>query len=245
MPSLPRIVWTFWLQGWGVAPETAQACVVSWRRLNPGWDVRAIDESTLPAFLAPSVIERLTATRKEPEALSDQIRIELLHAHGGVWVDATAMCAKPLDEWLPQRMRSGFFAFERPGPDRMIASWFLAASRPSYIASKWRDSAAEYWADRNERDNYFWFHQLFAQLYAQDETFRCDWDLTPALPARHEFHFSPNDTRLTARATAAHIDALSAPPSPVFKLTHKLSQTVEGNSLMEVLRAFGRGEPTR
>ncbi|MGH6952032.1 MAG: capsular polysaccharide synthesis protein, partial [Vitreimonas sp.] len=32
MDSLPRIVWTLWLQGWDAAPETARACLASWRR---------------------------------------------------------------------------------------------------------------------------------------------------------------------------------------------------------------------
>lgn len=244
MDSLPRIVWTLWLQGWDNAPETARACLTSWRRQNPGWDVRAIDGSTVSAFLPPSIVERLTATPREPEALSDQIRIELLHAHGGVWSDATAMCAKPLDAWLPQRMRSGFFAFERPGPDRMIATWFLAASRPNNIVNKWRDSATAYWAGREARDSYFWFHELFARLYNEDESFRNDWHLTPALPANHRFHFSPNDPRLIATATPGYIGALGAAPPPVLKLTHKLPTIIAPNSLVDLLRAFGRGEPT-
>jgi hypothetical protein len=209
--------------------------------LNPGWEVRAIDGSLLAGYVSPATYAHVAAIPKEPEAFADQIRVELLHAHGGVWADATAMCAIPLDHWLPQRMRTGFFAFERPTADRMIASWFLAASVPCNIVAKWRASVAAYWTGREYRDDYFWFHKLFAALYEEDESFRADWDATPSLPAQHAFHFAPEDSRLTSPATPDYIAALASPPSPVFKLTHKLSQSSGANSLLQRLCDFGSG----
>jgi hypothetical protein len=138
-------------------------------------------------------------------------------------------------------MRTGFFAFERPTADRMIASWFLAASVPCNIVAKWRASVAAYWTGREYRDDYFWFHKLFAALYEEDESFRADWDATPSLPAQHAFHFAPEDSRLTSPATPDYIAALASPPSPVFKLTHKLSQSSGANSLLQRLCDFGSG----
>jgi hypothetical protein len=219
----------------------AQACLASWRRLNPDWEIRAIDGPGAAEYLDARTFEQIAAVPKEPEAFSDQIRIELLHAHGGVWADATAMCAIPLERWLPQRMPAGFFAFERPTPDRMIASWFLAASKASNIVAQWRAGVVAYWAGRQFRDDYFWFHQLFAAAYDNDERFRADWHATPALPAWHAFHFAPEDSRLTAPATPNHAAALAAPPSPVFKLTHKLSRPAGPDSLLRLLCDFGRG----
>ena len=240
-PHLPKIIWLLWLQGWEEAPPVAQACLTSWRRLNPGWDVRAIDGPGAAAHLDTPTFERIAAVPKEPEAFSDQIRIELLHAHGGVWADATAMCAVPLEQWLPQRMPAGFFAFERPTPDRMIASWFLAASTGSNVVAKWRAEVVAYWTGRQYRDDYFWFHKLFAAAYDGDERVRAEWDATPKLPAWHAFHFAPEDRRLTAPATPEHIAALARPPSPVFKLTHKLSASAGPDSLLELLCDFGLG----
>jgi hypothetical protein len=244
-PSLPRIVWLLWLQGWNEAPPVARACLASWHRLNPGWDVRAIDGPGAAEYLSAQTFEQIAALPKEPEAFADQIRIELLHAHGGVWADATAMCAVPLDQWLPQRMPAGFFAFERPTPDRMIASWFLAAFDSCNIVAKWRDSVAAYWTGRQYRDDYFWFHRLFAAVYERDDSFRTDWDATPSLPAQHAFHFAPEDRRLTSPATRDYVAALAAPPSPVFKLTHKLSAQPAPNSLLQLLCEFGRGGSSR
>ena len=193
-------------------------------------------------YVNSQAFARIAAVPKEPEAFADQIRIELLHTHGGVWADATAMCATPLDDWLPERMTaSGFFAFDRPTPDRMIASWFLAACVPCNIVAQWRASVAGYWTGRESRHDYFWFHELFAALYEEDRSFRSDWQATPSLPARHAFHFGPEDRRLTSVPTPDDIAALASPPSPVFKLTHKLSESAGSSSLLQLLCDFGRG----
>lgn len=238
---LPKILWLLWLQGWSEAPPVARACLQSWRRLNPAWEIRAIDGRTFSRYVSPNAFARIAAVPKEPEAFADQIRIELLYTHGGVWADATAMCARSLDDWLPQRMASGFFAFERPTEDRVIASWFLAASVGSEIVAKWRASVAAYWIGRESRHDYFWFHRLFGMLYEDDRGFRSQWDATPSLPARHPFHFGPEDRRLIAAPTPDYIAALASPPSPVFKLTNKLSENPGPNSLLQALCDFGCG----
>ena len=79
-----------------------RACLESWRNRNPDWIVHALDERTLSNFIPRDRLEQILRTpRNEIEALSDRIRIELLSRYGGVWVDATTLCARPLDEWLP------------------------------------------------------------------------------------------------------------------------------------------------
>ena len=57
---------------------------------------------------------------------------------GGVWVDASVVPVKPLSQWLGDALtEAGFFAFERPGPDRPISSWFLAATPRNLIFREW------------------------------------------------------------------------------------------------------------
>lgn len=46
-----------------------------------------------------------------PAAESDILRLYLLKKYGGVWVDATNLCRRPLDAWLPSAACEGFFAF--------------------------------------------------------------------------------------------------------------------------------------
>ena len=117
-----KTVWMYWHQGWDDAPPIVQACRNSWERLNPGYEVRALDRHSmfehvdLPAGVGPDR-DDLTLTK-----LSNVIRLRLLARHGGVWADATVLCAWPLDDWLPHRLGEGFFAFKEPGPGRMLST---------------------------------------------------------------------------------------------------------------------------
>ena len=129
------------------------------------------------------------------QALSDIVRINLLADYGGVWVDATCVCVKPLNIWLPQLMNQGFFAFSKPANDRELSSWFLASEKHGYIVQKWREHTNNVWRsgtnieivngllsyeEMNSKDlwdspsqlPYFWFHYSFTYLLNTDTTFR-------------------------------------------------------------------------
>jgi hypothetical protein len=242
----PKILWLLWLQGWELAPQVALACRRSWESLNPGWTIHSLDAQTLRHFLPPEIVQNILSQPKEVEALSDQIRLELLHRYGGVWADATAMCAEPLDAWLPLAMPNGFFAFSWPAPDRMISTWFLAAEKGSYIVERWRNACWSYWRERSARDNYFWVHNLFSQVYRKDASFHTLWDETPQRPAAHRFHFGPSSAELLACSPPDLEALLRSPPSPVFKLTHKFESTPAPESLFGSLCNFAyRSPPTR
>lgn len=220
----PKVIWMLWLQGWDQAPAIAKASRASWTNRNPGWTVQALDRGSLADVLPQAVLAQILDVPKPTEALSDQIRLELLDRYGGVWADATTICARPLDDWLPDSMPQGFAALSRPGPDRMISTWFLAAEKGSEILERWRAASHAYWHGRSERASYFWCHELFADCYAQDRSFRRMWDASPVIPADNPFHFGPEAQRLKDAPHAALEGELADPPVPVFKLTHKFAQ---------------------
>lgn len=240
--EVPRTIWMWWEQGYDAAPEVVLASHASWRRLNPTWRLRALDRNTLGQWLPQDAVKRIFGVSKEHEAISDELRIELLYQHGGVWADATTVCAKPLDDWLPSHLTSGFFAFDRPGGDRLVASWFLAAARENYIVKTWRDSVIAYWRGRTKRHDYFWFHHLFGDLYGSDQHFAELWDSTTKSPASHIFRFGTDDaSTLVAPPSAEHLAQLSDPPAPVFKLIHKLPSPPKPGSLFSLLCRFAHG----
>jgi len=59
---------------------------------------------------------------------------------------------KPLDEWLPDYLGSGFFAFDRPGRDRLLSSWFLASPKDGYIPRRMWQVLDGYYLGRNLSD---------------------------------------------------------------------------------------------
>lgn len=142
--DLPKIIWFLWFQGLGNAPYVVRKCYESWTILNPGWKVVYLDEESVRQFTAVDYASGNLA-RLMPQHRSGLLRFDLLAHYGGVWVDATTLCTRPLDDWLPSNLQSGFFAFHKPGPDRIISTWFLAAAPGNTLVSRLFERMIEYW----------------------------------------------------------------------------------------------------
>jgi hypothetical protein len=142
--GLPRRIWILWAQGREKMPPVPRACLESWIGRNPGWEVELLSAQTMRRFVHP-LLYTPEARSQRPYRLSELARLDLLSRHGGVWADATCFCVRPLDEWLPRCLRSGFFAFDRPGRDRLAASWFLASAADGYIVQRMREALVDYY----------------------------------------------------------------------------------------------------
>jgi hypothetical protein len=227
---VPRTIWCFWHQGWDNAPALVKACAASWRLHNPDWSIHYLSHQSLPQYLAPTTELELILKRGLPITagslglmiLSELIRVELLAQNGGIWVDSTVYCLRPLDGWIEHATHSGFFAFNRPAPDRMLSSWFLAAAPGSYIIRAWRKKAYGYWKKRTELHHYYWFHRAFAKVYESDAKFRRIWDATPKLSADGPHSFVPYDEHLLKPVGWYHRLIVETAQTPMLKLTHKI-----------------------
>jgi len=226
----------YWAQGWDRAPEIVKACQASWIAQNPGWEVMALDAETAVAYVNLSDLFRGKDIGLAHQA--DVLRLNLLSRYGGVWVDATTVCAKPLDHWLPPLMQSGFFAFARPRPDRLIANWFLASEPNGAIVSRWRDLAHRYWREVQSADHYFWCHYLFAHACRHDPTFAAGWAVTPQISAYACLQAQPMS--LPTQPPAEVIAGIEAAQVPVYKLNHHLPMPEPGDDtpLAAVLRLW-------
>ncbi len=157
--KIPRVVWALWLQGFDHAPPLVDLCVRSWQGQNPGWTVNLLSENNIREFLDPAFCDELLATDLSFTMKADIIRLALVARHGGVWVDADCLCVQPLDDWIDDAARSGFFAFsfieedhwfsDQTVPfwhrlvdktkDRVMANWFLAGTPGNHIATTFVD----------------------------------------------------------------------------------------------------------
>lgn len=204
--------------------------------------MRALCAADLPALLdMEELAPRLAGKHIEPEALSDIVRIALLARHGGVWADATVLCLRPLDEWLPACLGSGFFGFARPKPDRLIASWFLASVTSHPLALAWHRSTLDYWQRHTVRHDYFWFHFLFNELCSCDDSLREGWERSPQVSADLPHHYVPYSKLFAPLSTEDHL-ILAGAKTPVLKLTHKLAgMAVPAGSVLDYI--LGRYAP--
>lgn len=139
-----KIVWVLWLQGYDNAPPVVRKCIASWITKNPDWQINVLDRGTIGDYVDISV-PKSTLELLSDQHYSDLLRFALLTRYGGVWVDATLYCRKPLDSWIFDQMGSGFFAFSHEAEDRVLAVWFLAANAGNVIASKLYEMQRDYW----------------------------------------------------------------------------------------------------
>jgi hypothetical protein len=149
--GVPRRIWILWTQGLDQLPPIPRRCIDSWVAHNPDWDIKVLTRKSLCRW-TDAVLGRPKAQSLRPYRLSELARLNLLARHGGVWVDATCYCMKPLDEWLPACLTSSFFAFDRPGRDRLMSSWFLAAPPGDYISRRMWEVLDDYYLGRSLSD---------------------------------------------------------------------------------------------
>jgi hypothetical protein len=149
--SIPKTLWTFWWQGETQAHPLIQRCIAVWRERNPDWDVVVITADNVDRYVDWRGFETPAIKDIAPPALADVVRVALLHQHGGVWADGTTFCRRPLDDWIPEVARAGFFAFRRPDPERIVSSWFLASTPASYIADALHRFNQNYWRTTERR----------------------------------------------------------------------------------------------
>ena len=153
--NIPKKLFIYWHQGWSNAPDIVKRCAATWQENNPAWDINLLDETTVGEKVKLSAA--LKSMNLPIPALSDVIRICLLKKYGGVWADATLWCVRPLDDWIESVCnRSGFFAYDKPGPDRPISSWFLAASRDCRIVDLWYSAVCHLLAKTQMHARFRW-----------------------------------------------------------------------------------------
>jgi hypothetical protein len=177
----PKIIWIYWDRGWQQAPALCRLCRDTWKTLNPGYRVVELDDTILGEHLVPLEWERNPVITIG--GFTNILRMRLLTRYGGIWTDATVYPQRPLDQWLPSLMQSGFFAFSHPGPDRMISTWFMAAATPCPLVQTWRDILEIYWRRTSTYDVHFVCHYLFEVAYWLYPALRRQWQDTPKVSA--------------------------------------------------------------
>lgn len=107
--EIPKVFHQIWL-GLDPFPKEYEAYRRSWLRRHPGWQLRVWTEGDLPDDLErKEAYERL----RQPAERSDVLRLEVLHRHGGVYLDADFECLKSIEPLL-EGVRF-FCAYNDPG----------------------------------------------------------------------------------------------------------------------------------
>lgn len=140
--TLPQRIVFFWAQGAAEAPRTVRRCWEAWREKNPGWHVEIADSAQAKALFAEA---GLAHAPKTMQGQADVFRVLDLAKNGGVYVDAATVPIAPLDAWVHDWARDGFFAFHDPYRKRPIENWCLASAPGNLIMATWAKHILAYW----------------------------------------------------------------------------------------------------
>lgn len=153
-------IWICWWQGLDQAPEIVKACVESIKRNAGNHPVIVLTEENYKQYVdIPRWVEEkklkgiITRTN-----YSDLLRLSLLAKHGGMWLDATFYCAKPIpDEYF----KIPIWSIKRPNyAHASVASGFFAGyslacnSESRWIFATIRDFFLNYWKNNDTMVDY-------------------------------------------------------------------------------------------
>ncbi|WP_171027228.1 capsular polysaccharide synthesis protein [Pseudarthrobacter sp. NamB4] len=245
---VPRKIFVLWLQGEAAAPPLVKMCLLRWRRLNPGYELKVLDLSDAKRILSGFPMD---VSKMRPQALSDVLRIRLLRDQGGVWADATTFPILPLDYWLPDATSTGFFAFQGHRRPLDVDSWLIAAEMNHIIPRLWWQEIERYWSrprklitfssfeanynfdplsffrsDRQlstETYPYYWVMYIFSHLLLSDSDFRSAWARVPKRSSTecHAIQLASSDEPEVSDRELVQASLRT----PVQKLSHRSSET--------------------
>ena len=134
-------IFVYWDQGWHNAPEVCLLCRRYISRFADG-HLHFIDKTTcLNTYqLWQDHRALLTTAQLIPQHQADLIRLCLLVKHGGIWMDSTVLCVRPIDEWLAKHHEQQFFVFPFGKENQhSCANWFIYSSANHPLTTRWRD----------------------------------------------------------------------------------------------------------
>jgi len=143
--TIPKKIWTFWDSE--TVPDVVEKCIDTWKKNNPKYEIIILNKSNLKDYLDVD-FSKIKHIDNSPEKYSDMVRLHILAKYGGVWSDASVICLKSYDTWIPyMQERSGaeFVGFyidsftlpEFKESSPVIENWFFACTTGSIMVNEW------------------------------------------------------------------------------------------------------------
>jgi len=186
-----KIIWQYWHQGIDEnTPKIVQTCLDSVKKHGNGYEIIILSQKNLSDYieLPDFVWKKLGTGGYKLPKLANLVRLYLLSAYGGVWLDCTIYLTKPIEE---KYLQKDFFALQRseiPPSDlktftdfdpiglswksesyvRMQNSYMIAKPKHKIVGDL-LSILLEYWRKEEETGHYFFFQICFNQMLQHDE----------------------------------------------------------------------------
>ena len=159
-------IFAIWFQGEDAAPPLVRSCFRSVRRNCPQPHV-VLDDKTLFDYidLPGAIIDKYRRGQIERAHFADIARVELMHTHGGFWLDATCFCTAPIPKNIVEQ---DFFLYRVPATFRsgysFIQNCFIRSRKGAFLLDAWRHCILDYWMNEGKIFDYFMHQILFTEM---------------------------------------------------------------------------------
>lgn len=170
--SYPNKIWTSWWQGEDCAPELVKVCIESQRKAfaSLGTEVIVLTKDNWNQYidLPQHIMDKLESGRITITHFSDILRAELLKRYGGLWIDATVFCTKPIDTSV---LNEGLFTVKCHDSSEFLTlqrwSGFLFGDREnSKLFTFMAEAFSYYWQRKDALVAYLLIDYIIAIAYA-------------------------------------------------------------------------------
>ena len=223
LPAGSEPLWMCWLQGERQMPELVKRCVHSVEKhKTENQQIFIITEEnhaqyiTLPDFI---VTQRRQVTIGNAH-FADIIRVYLLAAYGGYWIDATCLMTGSFPEEISEQP---FFMYHSQGEFAytLIQNCFIHAAKGNYLITRWAQLMTALWREECRLLHYFQHHLMFKAMITVDERARKEYESMPHMDdkAMHTIQeWAKNNVPLSPERLAE-----AARNSFIHKLTYKIA----------------------
>lgn len=174
-----KIIWQYWAKGYDNLPEVVQSCLESVDRYAGEHMVIRLSDANLAEYIDVPDFVKSKRGYMTVAHFSDILRVLLLNAYGGIWLDATVMLTGPIPQ---EYLNCDFFAFQRDPEEQNKNYWkntyayyfgwakgfrvnmlnsVLVAKKGSQIIASISDLLLAWWKRNEGIPDYFFFQILF------------------------------------------------------------------------------------
>ncbi|MCR5462962.1 MAG: capsular polysaccharide synthesis protein [Bacteroidales bacterium] len=178
-----KIIWQYWAQGYDDVPEVVKRCLSSVENQASNYTIVRLTDQNLSDYLnLPDFVlsKRSSFSRA---FFSDLLRLLLLKAYGGIWLDATVYLSNPIPDVF---FTNDFFVFRRDPNEKNIRYWrntyayyfgwakgfrvnmlssFMYSRKGGKTVTDLCDLMLLWWKNQTELPDYF-FLQILFDVYA-------------------------------------------------------------------------------
>jgi len=137
---IPKLIHFIWV---GDETKCPTNCMDTWRAFHPDWDFQLWGNAELNGLPWVNRRHMTEMYGRELNGVADMMRWEILHANGGIVVDADSVCLRPLDDHLLECEAFACWENEIVRPGLIAAGYFGCEAGNPFVKQIIEDIAAE------------------------------------------------------------------------------------------------------